>query len=42
MKVPHYITAYRAVAVAITLIIMFAFLFGTVVIPLVAVLEGNR
>lgn len=41
MKVPSYITGYRAVAVAITLIIMFAFLFGAVVIPLAAVLKGN-
>jgi hypothetical protein len=41
MKVPQYITAYRAIAVAITLVIMFAFLFGAVVIPLAAVLKGN-
>jgi hypothetical protein len=41
MKVPHYITAYRAVAVAITLIIMLAFLYGAVVIPLTTALRGN-
>ena len=41
MKIPHYITAYRAVAVAITLIIMIAFLYGAVVIPLAAALKVN-
>jgi hypothetical protein len=41
MKVPQYITAYRAVAVAITLIIMLGFLLGAVVIPLATALKGN-
>ena len=41
MKVPQYITAYRAVAVAITLIIMVGFLLGAVVVPLAALLKGK-
>ena len=41
MKVPSYITAHRAAAVAITLVIMLCFLLGAVVIPLVAQLKGN-
>jgi hypothetical protein len=40
MKVPQYITAYRAVAIAITLVIMFLFLLGDVVGPLAALLKG--
>lgn len=41
MKVPQYITAYRAIAVAITIVIMFCFLLGAVAIPLATLLKGN-
>jgi hypothetical protein len=40
MKVPQYITTYRAITVAITLVIMFFFLLGDVVGPLAALLKG--
>lgn len=40
MKVPQYITTYRVIAVAITLVIMFFFLLGDVAGPLAALLRG--
>jgi vacuolar-type H+-ATPase subunit I/STV1 len=40
MKVPQYITIYRAVTVAVTLVIMFAFLLGDVVGLLAVLLKG--
>ena len=40
MKVPQYITTYRAISVAITLVIMIGFLFGDVVGPIAALAKG--
>jgi len=40
MKVPQYITTYRAITVAVTLVIMVWVLVGDVVGPLAAVLKG--
>ena len=40
MKIPQYITAFRAVAVAITLVIVFLFLLGDAVGPLAALFKG--
>ncbi len=39
-KVPQFITTYRAIAVAITLVIMAWLLLGDVVGPLAAMLKG--
>jgi hypothetical protein len=40
MKVPQYITTYRAITVAITLVIMIGFMFGDVLGPLAALVKG--
>jgi hypothetical protein len=40
MKVPRYITTYRAITVAITLVIMSFLLLGDAVGPLAALLKG--
>lgn len=40
MKVPQYITAYRAVTVGITLVIMALILLGDGVGPVAALLKG--
>jgi hypothetical protein len=40
MKVPQYITTYRAVTVAITLVIMACVLLGDLLGPLPALLKG--
>ncbi len=40
MKVPQYITAYRAATVGITLVVMLLFLLGDIVGPLAALLKG--
>ena len=40
MKIPQYITAYRAVAVGITLLIMVLLLVGDLVGPFAKLLKG--
>jgi hypothetical protein len=40
MKIPQYITTYRAITVAITLVIMLLFLLGDVAGPLGALFKG--
>ena len=40
MKVPQYISTFRVVTVAITLVFMFLVLLGDVVGPLAATLKG--
>jgi hypothetical protein len=40
MKVPQYITTYRAITVGITLVIVLLFLLGDIAGPLDALLKG--